>query len=210
MTSLNLDENIVENIMTEYGKSFNSAIKEKEKTIEELTATLNSKDSEILSAGETIKSLGETLKGFEGINVQELQNKISTYETNIKEIQKNHERELSDLRRDSAIQNKLTSYKFTSSLAKDGVFNQLKSNKKLKLDDGDLINFKESIEAIIETHKDAFVIDNEDESDGKRKKENKPPYLINMGIDHNNKNSKKSIDSSKTMNEYILAILNKR
>lgn len=182
LKDLNLENEVIDKIMAEYGKS----IQAKDNKIGELETTIGLKEQEITKANDAIKS-------FEGVNLEELNNKISNYETEKKNLEKDYKKQLSAIKRDTALKEKLSSFKFSSEYGRKAVFNELKE-RDLKFEDDKLIGFDDVFNGIIQADPSVVI-----------KEEPQPQnnFKVDFAASHANTGVQAPIDNDAVMNKLL-------
>lgn len=93
--------------------------------------------AQLEAANKTIADLKKAAKEFDGVNVKELQEKLST-------LQSRYDTDLAAMRRDSAIELALTKARAKSGIAAKAMLDL----EKIKLEDGKLTGLDEQLEAL--------------------------------------------------------------
>jgi hypothetical protein len=167
-------KNVLE-IMKEFGLEvpddkkgeFNKQIAENYKTIAEHTKVTGKLESERDDYKTKFETADTTLKGFEGVNVEDLQAEVKKYKEVADTAQKDYEskiyeRDFNDTLKD-LIDNPESGYKFTSQAARQSVLNEVKSAG-LKLTDGKIMGLNDLMNSIKEKDSSAFVNDAEEKA----------------------------------------------
>ena len=145
LTGLGLEANVVDQIMTENGKDIEglkAQLGVQKGLVSDLTGQLNTANGELTKL----------------IDVDALTRERDTYKTQYEQALKDKDTAVAKVKYDSALDNYLGKYKFSSSFAKDGIRSAL-ADKKLKLSDkGEFEGIEDAMKELQESHKDAFVI----------------------------------------------------
>lgn len=98
LEALELDKEIVNKIMAEYGKSYNPLKTENEKL-----------KAEFESTKQELEKANEVLKGFDGVDVKVLNSQIEEYKASIKNMRADNEAKIKSMIIDNAIESKFSS-----------------------------------------------------------------------------------------------------
>lgn len=169
-------ENITE-ILKEFGleipadkkKDFEKKFNENYKTVSEFDKKVKRAEEERDNYKEKFEKADETLKGFEGIDVKELQDQIEAYKQNEKKMKEDYDAKIAERDFADALTKEIDNYKFTSNSAKEAVLNQIKAAG-LKLVDGKIMGLNDMIDSIKEKDAGAFVNEKQAELEGKKAK----------------------------------------
>ena len=114
---------------------------------------------------------------YKDIDIEKYNSALASNETlkaSIKQMKADHEAEISNIHKGTALDTALSSYKFTSSFAKMGIKSEIEKMGFELDDNGSVKDFDNTMKTLMESHKDAFVIDGNNE--GK-----KPTIMTPMG-----------------------------
>ena len=146
----------------------------------------NGRDIELYKSQATVlrntnDELTQQMNGFKDkykdIDIEKYNSALASNETlkaSIKQMKADHEAEISNIHKGNALENALSPYKFTSSYAKAGIKSEIEKMGFELDDDGSVKDFDSTMKTLMESHKDAFVIDGNNE--GK-----KPTIMTPMG-----------------------------
>lgn len=154
LNELGLTEEQVKAVMAENGKDVQ---REKEK--------VSRAESERDGYKEQLETTQDTLKEFEGIDVKELQGKVTELTGTIKTQSEEFAKKLSDIEYAKQIDSFFEGYKFTSDLAKKAAIEEFKA-KELKLDNGKFLGGEDFMEQLKAKNPTAF------------EGEEKPPIVV--------------------------------
>lgn len=156
-------KNIVE-ICKEYGfevaedkqQDFLKAVAENYKTIAEHDKKIGKLEAERDAFKERAETAEETLKGFDGVDLQTIQNELANYKKRAEDAEKEYESKLYARDFEDALKAELEAYSFTSEAAKKSVVTDIKAAD-LKLKNGKILGLNDLIEQIKSTDASAFV-----------------------------------------------------
>lgn len=131
---------------------FNKAFNENYKTIVEHQKALDRAANEKKRAD----AAEEALKGFEGIDPNDVQKQLNDAKTAIKAAQDEAARQIAERDYNDALRAELDKMKFTSAAAKRDLLSYLKE-KKMSLEDGQLIGFNDNVERYKAENPDALA-----------------------------------------------------
>lgn len=143
LLELGLENEIVDKIMAEHGKTLSREKSKLEAEITELNDDLTSKKDEL-------KTVQKDLKKFEGIDVEALTQESNDWKAKYENLQS--ENMINDFFKD---------VKFTSNLARKATIDEFK-NQKFEIEDGKFKGADEYLKKIQEENKDAFIIEDTD------------------------------------------------
>ena len=142
LNDLGLDKEIVDKIFAEFGKELNPLKQENEKFKQELQ---NTKDE--------LEKANEVLKGFDGVNVSDLNKQIEEYKNSIKTMRADNEAKIKAMVIDNAINSKFNA-------VPEKYRNLLKmqvDREKIVVDkDNNLTGLEEQFNSIKEQYSDLF------------------------------------------------------
>lgn len=116
-----------------------------------------------------LDTANETLKGFEGVDVDEMNKRLEQYKTEKKEMEEKHKQELHKRDFADALSKAMEEVKFTSESAKEAVMRKI-TDADLKLIDGKIIGLNDMIAAIKEKDASAFVDEEKVKLEGSKPK----------------------------------------
>jgi hypothetical protein len=115
---------------------------------------------------------------YKDIDIEKYNSALASNETlkaSIKQMKADHEAEISNIHKRNALNSALSSFKFSSTYAQDGIAKQIETDGYELDDNGKIKDFDNIIKNLQETHKDAFILDNGN-NEGK-----KPTIMTPMG-----------------------------
>lgn len=118
---------------------------------------------------------------YKDIDIEKYNSALASNETlkaSIKQMKADHEAEISNIHKRNALNSALSSYKFSSTYAQDGIMKQIETDGYELDDNGKIKDFDNIIKNLQETHKDAFILDNGNN-------ERKPTIMTPMGNGNN-------------------------
>lgn len=116
---------------------------------------------------------------YKDIDIEKYNSALASNETlkaSIKQMKADHEAEISNIHKRNALNSALSSYKFSSTYAQDGIMKQIETDGYELDDNGKIKDFDNIIKNLQETHKDAFILDN-----GNNEGIKKPTIMTPMG-----------------------------
>lgn len=161
LEDLGLEKDVIDKIMTENGADIEA---EKAKTTE-ATTKLEDINKQLETANDTIKDLKKSNSDNE-----ELQNKVKTYEDDIKTQKADYEAKIRNLTLDAAIEKALTGAKAKHT---DLISTKIDKEKLIIGEDGKVSGLDEQITGLKESYKDLFEEDNQQD----------PPPTFSKGTD---------------------------
>lgn len=138
------------------------AVAENYKTIAEFDKRTKRLEEERDGYKEQLTTATETLKGFEGINVNEIQAQLAEAQRKAKEAEDNYNSRLAQRDFDDALTAAMGNYKFTSKAAEKAVMERVKGAG-LKAVNGNILGLADLIEQIKADDPGAFPQDKGDE-----------------------------------------------
>lgn len=151
----------VDTLNDEVAKNY-KAIAEYDKKVKKLEAERDGYKTQLDTAN-------ETLKGFEGVDVDEMNKRLEQYKTEKKEMEEKHKQELHKRDFADALSKAMEEVKFTSESAKEAVMRKI-TDADLKLIDGKIIGLNDMIAAIKEKDASAFVDEEKVKLEGSKPK----------------------------------------
>lgn len=155
-----LSENGIE-IPEEKVADLNRAINENYKTVAEFDKRVKRLETERDGYKEQFDAAAESLKGFEGVDIESLQNQIAEAQKKAQEAEEGYKARLEARDFEDALKAEMANYKFTSKAAEKSVMEQIKGAG-LKCVDGRIMGLNDYIETLREADADAFVKDDDD------------------------------------------------
>lgn len=143
-------------IPSEKTAEFNKKVAENYVTVSEHTKKLGKAETERDNWKEKAETAEETLKGFEGVDLQTIQNDIATYKKRAEDAEKDYENKIYERDFEDALKTELEGYKFTSEAAKKSVVADIKAAG-LKLKDGKILGLNDLVEQIKKADGSAFT-----------------------------------------------------
>ena len=147
LQALGLNEDQIKKVFELSGKDVNA---EKKKT-----ADAETDRDQWKKRAETAE---DTLKGFEGVDVADLNKQIEDWKTKLTDAQKDYQKQLYDRDFDDALREAMEQYKFTSEAAKKSIMSEVKEAE-LKLKDGKILGLSDLIDQIKAKDATAFAPD---------------------------------------------------
>lgn len=172
LKKLGLEDEIINQIMKEYGtsvQSLNETIETLRESQTTLQGTITEKDKENATLKSDLSTANKKIKDFEKVDIDALRTSIKDWED------KYNAREY-----DITVDQYMNGYKFTSDLAKKAAVLEFK-NQKFKLKDGKLDGADEFMKKFMEENESAFVKDEpkkepEEQGQGTESKNAFQPY----------------------------------
>jgi len=103
-----------------------------------------------------LKDAREKLKGFDGIDVEDLQTKLADAEGKLQTATEEHATKEAEWKKDTALREKLAKETFSSDYAQQGVYNDLK--EKVTMKDDKLEGYDDAMKALREEKPAAFAV----------------------------------------------------
>lgn len=147
LVGLGIDTGVIDQIMTENGKD-----------IEGLKATVGVHKNLVTELTTKLQNAESKVTELSKVDISALTNERDSYKTQYEQALKDKDTAVAKVQYDSVLDNSLNGYKFTSSFARDGIRSKL-SEAGLKIKDGKLDGFEDSMKKLMEENKDAFVIE---------------------------------------------------
>lgn len=108
------------------------------------------------SLNEKLATAEDTLKGFDGVDVKDLQNQINDWKTKAEKAEQDYQKKIDERDFADLLKAEMDKLKFSSNSAKSAVTAQIKEAG-LKVVNGKLVGFNDLIAQIKETDADAFA-----------------------------------------------------
>ena len=159
-----MDEMSIEELLKEYGlelpadkvEEFNTKFKENYKSTTEYEKQVKKLEGERDNYKQKYDTAAETLKGFDGVDVKDLQEQIETYKKKIEDDNKEYNAKIAERDFNDALSKELEAFKFTSNAARESITGQIKAAG-LKLVDGKIVGLSDMITSIKEKAAAAFA-----------------------------------------------------
>lgn len=126
------------------------------KTIAEYEKKLGKIEGERDNYAEQLKTAQETLKGFEGVDLETIQNELTSWKNKAENAEKDYAVKLAARDFDDALKAELENIKFSSAAAKNAIAEEVRKAG-LKLVDGKILGFNDLIESYKTKDADAFI-----------------------------------------------------
>lgn len=181
LTGLGIDAGLIDQVMTENGKD-----------IEGLKAQLGVQKGLVSDLTSQLTTASDKISQFEKVDVDKITSERDTYKTQYEQALKDKDSAVAQVKYDSALDSALQGYKFTSNFARDGVRSML-IEKKLELKDGVFEKFDETMNGIMESAKDAFVVEDT---------KPKPQFSTSVRSSSDNLSEKEYLDQQYKNNPY--------
>lgn len=143
-------------VPSERTAEFNKKVAENYRTVADYNKQIGKVETDRDAWKQKAETAEETLKGFEGVDLQTIQNEISTYKKRAEDAEKEYSDKLYARDFEDALKTELESYTFTSEAAKKSVIADIKAAE-LKLKDGKILGLNDLIEQIKTTDASAFT-----------------------------------------------------
>ena len=143
-------------VTDEQKTAISKAVAENYKTIAEHEKKVGKLETERDNLQTQLDTANETLKGFEGVDAEEMKNKMAEYEQKMKDQKKEYEDALYERDFSDALTVAMDQYKFSSEYAKKSVMAEIKEAG-LKLIDGKIIGLNDMVDTIKSKDASAFV-----------------------------------------------------
>jgi len=188
LTELGLEESLVENIISEHGKTVETNKKAYEEAKKALDAKIESLDKRAEITPEKLGELNsslttaqEALKKFEGVDINDLNTKLTNAEAALLAAQTENAEKMAELEKDALLREHLASLAFTSPYAKKGIYAELK--EKVKYEGNSLVGFDEALIELQESQPTAFKTESldpgpKDEGAAHKAKKEAPPKKV--------------------------------
>lgn len=160
-------------VTDEQKTAISKAISENYKTIAEHEKKVGKLETERDNLQARLDTANEILKGFEGVDAEEMKNRIADYEQKMKDQKKEYEDALYERDFSDALTAAMEEYKFTSEYAKKSVIAEIKEAG-LKLVDGKIIGLNDMVETIKSKDASAFVDEEQEKLEGNKAKFTRP------------------------------------
>ena len=134
------------------------AVNENYKTVAEFDKKIGKLETERDGYKSQLETATETLKGFEGVDVEDLQKKLQEAQTKAKDAEADFQRQLEARDFEDALKTEIAGLKFTSKAAEKAITQQIK-DAGLKLVNGKIMGFNDFVATLRESDADAFLTD---------------------------------------------------
>ncbi|MBR2679463.1 MAG: phage scaffolding protein [Exiguobacterium sp.] len=142
----------------EQAETLNTEINANYKTVAEFDKKLKKVEGERDTMKAQFESATETLKGFEGVDVEAINKKLTDYEQKIQQIETDYQKKLEEREFNDVLKDALAGVKFSSQSAKKAVVEDIQKAG-LKLMNGKILGLTEYLEELKKSDADAFVSD---------------------------------------------------
>lgn len=142
----------------EQSADLNAKVTENYKTVAEFNKKVARLEAERDGFKEQMETAQTTLKGFEGVDVEQMNKQLEEYKTKAEQAEAAYNKRLHERDFDDALKTAMDGYKFSSTAAKNAIIAEIKG-KGLTLVDGKIVGLKEVMDGIKERDKDAFATD---------------------------------------------------
>lgn len=139
-------------------EELNKQVSANYKTVSEFDKKIGKVEQERDSFKAQLDAAQETLKGFEGIDIKDIQTQLDSWKQKAADAEKHAAEQIAARDFEDALKEKFAGLKFSSEAAKKAVFAEIKA-KGLKLDNGVILGFDDAIKQIKEADASAFVDD---------------------------------------------------
>lgn len=136
------------------------AVAENYKTVAEFDKKIGKLETERDGYKTQLETATEALKGFDGIDVEDLQAKLTEAQNKAQEAEKEFQAQLAARDFDDALKAEISSLRFTSKAAEASITQQIK-DAGLKLVNGKIMGFRDFVETLRESDADAFATDDD-------------------------------------------------
>ena len=128
------------------------------KTVAEFEKKVGKLETERDGYKTQLETAQETLKGFDGVDVADLQTKLTEAQNRVQEAEKNFKAQLDARDFEDALKAEISGLKFTSKAAEASITQQIKEAG-LKLVNGKIMGFNDFVATLRESDADAFATD---------------------------------------------------
>lgn len=176
----------ISEILTEIGVAipedkqadFESAFSANYKTVAEFQKRVTKAEEERDGYKSRAETAETTLKGFEGVNLEEINKELDDWKKKAEETEKDYKRRIAEREFNDALAEGIGKYKFTSEAAKRSVMEEIRG-KGLTVSNGVILGLTDAIEQIKAADKGAFVDEEEEEMESTRAKFTAPMDRVN-------------------------------
>lgn len=155
---------VPEDKVADLSKSLN----ENYKTVAEFEKRVKRLETERDGYKEQLDTATESLKGFEGVDIESLNNQIAEAQKKAQEAEDSYKAKLAARDFEDALRAEMAGYKFTSRAAEKAVMEQIK-NAGLTCVAGKIMGLSDFIETLKESDADAFAKEDDGGEEGKAK-----------------------------------------
>lgn len=134
----------------------NKQVAENYKTVAEFDKKVTKLESERDQFKEQLNTANEALKGFEGVNVEEINQKLADYQKQVEDVKNEYAGKLYEREFNDVLTQELSGYKFSSKSAEKAVKEQILA-RKLPMENGKILGLSDLVESIKGTDPDAFA-----------------------------------------------------
>lgn len=158
-------ENIKE-ILKKYGleipadkvSNFEKDVDANYKTINEFNKKIERVEAERDNYKEQLDTATETLKGFEGVDIKQMETQLKEWQTKAENAEKDYREKLEARDFDDALKAEMDGWKFSSEAAKKSVMSEVRAAG-LKMKDGKILGLNDLMETIKAADASAFVVE---------------------------------------------------
>lgn len=176
----------ISEILTEIGVAipedkqadFDSAFSANYKTVNEFQKRITKAEEERDGYKTRAETAETTLKGFEGVNLDEINRELGAWKQKAEDTEKEYKRKIAEREFNDALNDGIGKYRFTSEAAKRSVMDEIR-RKGLTLSEGKILGLAEAVEQIKAADKGAFVDEEEEEMESNRAKFTAPMDRVN-------------------------------
>ena len=134
----------------------NKKVAENYKTVAEHTRKLEKAEQDRDNYKAQLETAQETLKGFEGVDLNTINQQLADYKKKAEDAEKNYQTKIAERDFEDALKVEMDNYKFSSNAAKKAVMSQIRE-KGLKISNGKILGLNDLIQQIKEEDASAFV-----------------------------------------------------
>lgn len=131
-------------------------VAENYKTVAEHDKKVKGLEAERNGYKEKLETANETLKTFEGIDAEDVKEKLARYDKKVKELEDSYKSEIYKRDYEDVLKRELETYKFSSDYAKSAVMAEIQAAE-LKMIDGKIIGLNDMLEQIKGKDSSAFI-----------------------------------------------------
>lgn len=139
----------------------NKKVAENYKTIAEHQRKLEKAEQERDGYKEQLKTAQDTLKGFEGVDLNTMNQQLADYKKKAEDAAKDYEAKIAARDFEDALKTEMEAYKFSSNAAKNAVMAQIRESNLTLGNNGKIRGLDDLIKEIKEADASAFVDEND-------------------------------------------------
>lgn len=139
----------------------NKKVAENYKTIAEHQRKLEKAEQERDGYKEQLKTAQDTLKGFEGVDLNTMNQQLADYKKKAEDAEKDYEAKIAARDFEDALKTEMEAYKFSSNAAKNAVMAQIRESKLTIGNNGKIRGLDDLIKEIKESDASAFIDEND-------------------------------------------------